>query len=882
MTVTPSWHTLDPSETAHHLRVDPAGGLTTAETEQRLVQHGTNRLSEARRRGLPAMLLGQFQDVMILVLLAAAVVSGLLGELYDTLAIVVIVLLNAGVGVVQEYRAERALAALKKLTVPQVRVLRDGAPLIVPAEQLVPGDRVMLEAGDLVPADLRLIEVAGLEVDEAALTGESNPVLKQADSLIAAELPLAERNNMVYRSTLVTYGRATGLVVATGMATEIGRIANLLQTGEHPPTPLQQRLAQFGRRLAVIILAICALVFVIGLLRGVEPVLMFLTAVSLAVAAIPEALPAVVTISLALGAHKLVRQHALIRQLPAVETLGSVTVICSDKTGTLTQNRMHVEAFVVNDRIHQLDGPDDSLAARQLFEGLALNNDAQFDRHGALLGEPTEVALLNAVLKMGGDAKALRQALPRVAELPFDAGRKLMTTLHAVDTGVRAYTKGAPEQLLARCTRQLQNDRPVPLEQAAILQLAEGLAGDGYRVLAVACRDWPSVPEQLASDNLEQQLTFIGLVALMDPPRPEAQHAVATCRAAGITPMMITGDHPVTARAIAHRLGIADQHQPLLTGAELDKLSDAQLHAAVAATRVYARVAPEHKIRIVEALQRRGEFVAMTGDGVNDAPALRRANIGVAMGKGGTDVAREASHMVLLDDNFATIVAAVQEGRRIFDNIRKFIRYIMTGNAGEIVTLLLAPLLGLPIPLLPLHILWINLVTDGLPGLALSGEPAERGIMQRPPRPPSEPVLSHGMGWQIVWLGLLIGGLTLGTQAWALHQNNPHWQTMVFMVLTFAQLFNALAMRSERQALWQLGLAGNRFMIGALLITAAMQLAVIYTPALQVIFKTDALSLADLAFCIGVSALVLPAVELEKWLVRRGLLYRDSQTRRDD
>jgi Ca2+-transporting ATPase len=879
--MTAPWHTLNPSETAQHLQVDPTSGLDGQASRQRLKQHGPNRLIEGRRRGLLAMLAGQFRDVMILVLLAAAVVSGLLGEWHDTLAIAVIVLLNAGIGVIQEYRAERARAALKKLTVPQVSVLRDGHPLTLPAEQLVPGDRVMLQAGDLVPADLRLIEVSGLEVDEAALTGESTPVLKQAASLGDPGLPLADRRNMAYRGTLVVYGRASGLVTATGMATEIGRIADLLQAGEHPQTPLQQRLGQFGRRLAAIILMICAVVFAIGLLRGVEPVLMFLTAVSLAVAAIPEALPAVVTISLALGAHKLVRQHALIRQLPAVETLGSVTVICSDKTGTLTQNRMHVEAFVVNEQIHQLDTPAGEPAARQLFEGLALNNDAQFDRHGTLLGEPTEVALLDAVVKVGGDPKALRRQLPRVAELPFDAGRKMMTTLHAMDGGVRAYTKGAPEQLLTRCSHQLQQDRRQPLDSAMILQLAEGLAGDGYRVLAVACREWQTLPEPLHSDTVESGLTFIGLVALMDPPRPEAQQAVATCRAAGITPMMITGDHPVTARAIAHRLGIADQQEPLLTGAELSALSDQELRELAGRIRVYARVAPEHKIRIVEALQQRGEFVAMTGDGVNDAPALRRANIGVAMGKVGTDVAREASHMVLLDDNFATIVAAVREGRRIFDNIRKFIRYIMTGNAGEILTLFLAPLLGLPIPLLPIHILWVNLVTDGLPGLALSTEPAERGIMQRPPRRPTESILSGGMLWQIVWIGLLIGGLTLGTQAWALQQHNPHWQTMVFAVLTFAQLFNALVMRSEHQSLLQLGLFSNRAMSGALLITVALQLMVIYVPVLQAVFRTDALSPAELAFCIGVSALVLPAVELEKWLVRRGLLYRKAGTPRD-
>ena len=870
MTSNPFWHTLSPDEAALQLQVDPVAGLDTTQAQLRLAQHGPNRLAEPRRRSLLVMLIGQFQDVMILVLLAAALVSGLLSEWHDTLTILVIVLLNAAIGVVQEYRAERALLALQQLSVPNARVRRDGQPLTLPAEQLVPGDLVLLQAGDLVPADLRLLEVAGLEVDEAALTGESNPVAKQADTLDEPGLIIAERHNMAYRGTLVTYGHASGLVVASGMATQLGHITGLLQTGEHAQTPLQQRLGQFGRRLAVLILAICAAVFLIGLLRGEDPLLMFLTAVSLAVAAIPEALPAVVTISLALGARKLVQQQALIRQLPAVETLGSVTVICSGKTGTLTQNRMHVEAFVVNGQLHQLDPPASGAAARQLFTALALNNDAQFDKQGRVLGSPTEAALLNAVTAVGGDPKAQRLEMPRLAELSFDAERKLMTTLHEQDDGVRAYTKGAPEQLLARCTTQLQDDGIRPANKADILELAAGLASDGYRVLAVACRDWSGMPAPLDSASVEQDLCFIGLVALMDPPRPEAREAVDTCRAAGITPLMITGDHPVTARAIAHRLGIADQDQPLLTGAALDRLSDQELQQAVAQTRVYARVEPEHKIRIVAALQRRGEYVAMTGEGVNDAPALRRADIGVAMGQVGTDVARESAQIVLLDDNFATIVTAIREGRRVFDNIRKFIRYIMTGNTGEILTLFLAPLFGLPIPLLPIHLLWVNLITDGLPGLALSAEPAEKDVMRRKPRPPEESIFAHGMAAHILWVGLLIGGLTLATQAWTWYRDQAGWQTMVFTVLVFAQLFHCLAIRSERFSLFSIGLASNPALLGAVLLTVLAQLAVIYLPPLNTVFRTVPLSPAELAGCVVIGSIVLVAVELEKLVRRRG------------
>ena len=874
------WHTLSIEAVCEALRVDAQQGLAAAEAARRLRTQGANRLLQARPPQLLGMLARQFSDFMILVLIAAALVSALFGELVDSIAILVIILLNALIGVVQEYRAERALQALAQLAVPTVRVRRDAHTLSIPSYALVPGDILLLEAGDLVAADVRLAEVAALQLNEAALTGESVPVSKQADDLPDSGQAVAERSNMAFRGTQVTYGRAEGVVVATGMATEIGRIAELLEQGRRPATPLQLRLARFGRRLALLVLAVCAIVFATGLMRGVDPLLMFLTAVSLAVAAIPEALPAVIAIALALGARRLVRQQALIRRLPAVETLGSVTVICSDKTGTLTQNRMHAELLQLGEQRLSLDEAAKDETAQLLLHGMALNNDCSFGSDGEIAGEPTEAALLQAVQDAGLDALRIREQASRIAELPFDSQRKLMSTLHQLPDRARLITKGAPEQLLARCTANAFDRDAQDFDPEEILEQAVQLAGEGYRVLAFALREWPQPPQVTDSEQLENELHFIGLVALIDPPRPEVQQAVETCRGAGIRPVMITGDHPATARAIARQLGIAGEHDRLITGQELAELSDAELGRRVADTPVYARVAPEQKIRIVKALQQRGEFVAMTGDGVNDAPALRHANIGVAMGRVGTDVAREASDMVLLDDNFASIVGAIGEARRIYDNIRKFIRYTMTSNSGEIWTLFLAPLLGLPLPLLPIHILWINLVTDGLPGLALTREPREAGLMQRPPRPPGESVFAHGMGWHMLWIGLLIGALSIGTQAWAVQAGNPHWQTMVFNVLTFAQLFNVLAIRSEHQSLFTLGLLSNRTLLGAVLATFLLQLAVTYVPLLQQLCHTDSLSVAEMLICLLVASLVLPAVELEKWLVRRGLLYVESDAMR--
>jgi len=874
------WHEWPVDDLARHLDTDLSTGLTPGSAAEALTRHGPNALPEGRRRSLARMIVDQFADFMILVLLAAAVVSGVVGERADTVTILVIVLLDAVIGVAQEYRAERAMGALRALASPHALVRREGEPHRIPVEDVVPGDVVLLEAGNVVPADLRLVEAARLTTQESALTGESQSVAKHSEVMPAGHLPVADRTNMAFKGTLVAGGRGVGLAVATGMGTELGGIARLLSTTETLRTPLQRRLARLGTRLALSVLVICAVVFAAGLLRGEPATLMFLTAISLAVAAIPEALPAVVAISLALGAYRMVGQQALVRRLPAVETLGSITTVCSDKTGTLTENRMRVE--VVSEVEPQV--------RRALLECLVLCNDAEprpsGQEAGEGLGEPTEVALLEVAVREGLDVAALRREMPRVAEVPFEATRKLMTTVHREGERHRVCVKGAPEAVLELVTRWPDGDSDVALDEETRRRMAKeagGLAAEGMRVLAVAQR-WIDGPvdtsEAALQGDLERDLELLGLVGLIDPPRAEAKDAVAVCRAAGITPVMITGDHPDTALAVARRLGICsdrdgDRAAQLVTGVELAALDDEALAKRVQGLRVCARVDPAQKIRIVSALQAEGEIVAMTGDGVNDAPALKRADIGVSMGRGGTDVARDASAMVLLDDNFATIVHAVREGRRIYDNIRKFVRYAMSGNSGEIWVIFLAPFLGLPIPLLPIHILWVNLVTDGLPGIMLAREEAEPDVMRRPPRPPRESVFAHGMWQHIIWVGLLMGGVCLLVQAAALAVG-AHWQSMVFTVLTLSQLGHVMAIRSEKQSIVTLGWRTNPWLLATVLGTAALQLATLYLPALNEVFSTQALGLGELMICLAASSVVPLAVEVEKWFVRRGRLYVDT------
>jgi Ca2+-transporting ATPase len=870
------WHAMNASEVLAHFQVNIEHGLSSDAVSRQLTRDGYNEITEQARHSILNIVARQFSDFMILILIVAAIISGIIGSPEDAIAILVIVLLNALIGATQEYRAEHAIAALKVMAAPEARVLRNGEELNVNAREIVVGDLTYLEAGNVVPADLRLIEVENLEIEEAALTGESLAVSKISEALPDPDVPLGDRFNMAYKGTQVSRGRALGVTVAVGMATELGNIASLLQQQRSIKTPLQKRLARFGRRLALIVLAICVLIFLVGLLRGEPVMLMFLTAVSLAVAAIPEALPAVITVSLAIGARKMSRQRALVRNLPAVETLGSVTYICADKTGTLTKNKMQLEKIIVGANEYSTFPSEEknNLLWQLMGQALALNNDIRLvqatNMNAHLAGDPTELAFYLAAKESGFDKTMLEKTLPRIAELPFDSERKRMTTLHQVSNQqILVFIKGAPESILPLCNQQLTIEGEQTIDRDSLLENANNLAEKGYRVLALGFRYFSTLPDPLDEEIVECDLRLLCLVALLDPPREEARAAVQECFSAGIVPVMITGDHPGTALSIAARVNIVADNANAITGIELDQMPLEDFERQVEQVRVYARVNPQQKTKIVQALQDKGQFVAMTGDGVNDAPALKAANIGIAMGKKGTEVAREASDMVLLDDNFATIVAAVREGRRVFDNIRKFIKYTLTSNSGEIWTLFLAPILGMPIPLLPIHILWINLVTDGLPGLALSVEPAERGIMQRPPRLPDESIFAGGMWQHMLWVGLLIGGLSILSMAWALEAGKDNWQTIVFTVLTFSQLMHAIVIRSESQSIFTLGLLSNLHLLGAVVFTVMLQLAVIYLPFLNAIFKTAPLSGQELLVCFALPIIVFIAVEIEKTVIRR-------------
>jgi Ca2+-transporting ATPase len=901
------WHTLAVTDLEPELNTRLTDGLDNTEALARRSQYGPNELKESGGTSPVKLLVSQFTNTMVLILIAAAILSGLLGKATETVAIGSIVVLFALLGFVQEYRAERAMAALKRLSVPMVRVRRQGQLQELSAKELVPGDVVMLEEGNAVPADLRILESVNLRIQEAALTGESEPVEKHANALPQADMPLGDRRNMAYMGTVVTYGRGLALVVGTGMATELGKIATLLQSVSAGMTPLQQRLEKVGMQLAIGGVVVAVLVMAIGLLNGQALEAMFLTAVSVAVAVVPEGLPAVVTVTLALGAQRMFRRRALIRKLPAVETLGSVTTICSDKTGTLTENRMTVTIVDVAGQQMDLQGsaadsetgpglaagrlenqaPEIGLAmaAGALCNDASLQPDPQTGRY-LPIGDPTEGALLVAASLANLHKSDLEALMPRVGELPFDSVRKRMTTVHrppanpqALPPALRlladapgpflAFTKGAVDGLLPLCSHIWLKGATTPMDDhwlGRIEAAHEQMAQNGMRVLGMALR-W-----QDEASPMENDLVFIGLTGMIDPPRQEVKKAVATCKAAGIRPVMITGDHPLTARFIAHDLGITDNLR-VKTGNDLNQMAPAELAAAVKEVSVYARVTPEHKLRIVEALQAQGQVVAMTGDGVNDSPALRKSDIGIAMGITGTDVSKEAADMVLLDDNFATIVSAVEEGRSIYDNIRRFVKFSIAGNIGKVVVMLLAPLAGIPVALLPLQLLWLNLLTDGLLGLGLGLEPAEKGTMRKPPRAPQESIFSGGLGYHVIWVGLFIGLVALAAGLLYYDHDQPgdrRWQTVFFTSLAFMQIGQALASRSSQESLFSQGLFSNPVLLALALLTAALQLGVVYLPFLEQFFQVVPLRWNELLLCAALGLATLLVIEAEKiWLWRR-------------
>lgn len=850
-----------------------SSGISDDEAQKRLSVYGKNRIEEKRKKSPFLLFLNQFSDFMIIILIVAAIISAFLGEGMDSLAILLIVILNAVVGFVQEYKAEKAMEKLREMAEPETLVLRRSEIKRIPVEEIVPGDIVLVEAGNIVPADIRLIEAHQLKVNEASLTGESVPVEKFTKVLHEKHLPLGDRKNMLYKGTAVTMGRGIGVAVETGMRTELGKIATMLQEAKEEKTPLQKRLTDLGKKLSIAFLFICAIVFLIGLLRGGEPILLFITAVSLAVAAIPEALPAIITISLAFGARRMVEENALIRRLPAVETLGSITYICTDKTGTLTINRMKVEEIFWNGKIYKKEDIKISEDGQRidtisfLLKIATISNDASF-QGGKFIGDPTEIALLQLGMDSGLKKEDLEVGMKRIAEIPFDSERKCMTTFHEWKNGkILSITKGAPEVIVSKSSKFVMDGEFKEIDRNLLTITNEKMAGDGLRVLGFAIREWEAIPENVEPEIIEKGLTFIGFVGMIDPPREEAFEAVRLCKSAGIKPVMITGDHPLTAKVIAKRLGILEDDYSLLTGAKLDALTLEELEERVKKICVYARVAPEQKLKIVKALQDKGEYVAMTGDGVNDAPSLKKADIGVAMGITGTDVAKEASDMILLDDNFATIVKAIKEGRKIYDNILKFIRYILASNVGEITTIFFAPFFGLPLPLQPIQILWINLVTDGLPGIAFSSEKEEKGIMERPPRNPKENIFSGGLGLSILWSGIFLGAITLLAQGIAI-KLNLHWQTITFNVLCLSQLWHAFACKSFVHSTFKIGLSSNPFLFWTIIGTFLLQIGTIYIPFFNKVLKTSPLSIPELLIMLLFSSLLFFAVELEKLIKR--------------
>ncbi|MDY6873497.1 MAG: cation-translocating P-type ATPase [Chloroflexota bacterium] len=943
--VTISWHAMSSTDVLEKLETPPEDGLSPEEVEERQEKFGLNELTEAPPTTLWEMLWDQINSFVIYMLLAASLISALVGEPVEAIAILAIVILNAIMGIIQESRAEAALSALKKLAAPEAEVIRGGHRVSVPAAQLVPGDIVFLEAGNYIPADVRLLEAVNLRVDEASLTGESVPVEKNAQTRLEKDIPVGDRKNTAFMGTVVNYGRGKGVVVATGMNTELGMIATMLQSVEDEETPLQRRLDELGKVLGWGSLAICGLVFVIGAIRFIlnsggasllseaalaEFTELFMVAVSLAIAAVPEGLPAVVTISLALGMREMVRRHALIRKLSSVETLGSATVICSDKTGTLTQNEMTVTRIWADGQFVDVSGSgyapkgdfmvDGEKVSLDKFPAVktslwlgTLNNDSQLERAGEqggedtyrMIGDPTEGAILVAALKAGASAKSLNEAYPRKQEIPFDSTRKRMVTIHAVeepeDSDISPLSgdderkewhiiavKGAPDVVLGLCShvQTINNgdERLTDKRREEIIAANDAMTHDALRVLGVAYRMVPVLPDEINSDELEKDLTFVGLIGMIDPARTEVSDALTTARDAGIRTIMITGDYPNTARAIAEEIGLLQAGHKVMTGSEINNLSEEEMKQNVMETDVYARVSPEHKMRIVDALRANNEVVAMTGDGVNDAPAIKRADIGIAMGITGTDVAKGTADMVLTDDNYASIVSAVEQGRVIYSNIRKFVYYLLSCNAAEIMVIFLATLFGWPVPLTAIQLLWLNLVTDGAPALALGTEPGDPDIMDQSPRPPSEPIINNYMQIGILVQTIAITAVTLGAFAIGRFTDPDHAafaETMAFVTLSISELLRAYTARSEYYPLLKIGLFKNKLMNWAVLGSLVLIMLVIYVPFLQPIFDTLPLGWAQWLEILPLILVPSIAAELTKTYLRKRI-EKDRQNQMQD
>ena len=891
------WFNKTVEEVEKELGTNKENGLSSKKVEENRAKYGLNELKEKKKESLIQKFIDQFKDFSIIVLIIAAIVSGVVGVMQgegftDTIIILIVVLLNAVIGVAQESKAEKSLEALKKLSAHAAKVIRNGKETAIPARELVPGDLVIIETGDYISADLRVIEAVNLKSQEASLTGESVPVEKRTDAIQETEVGVGDRKNMLFSSSLITYGRGKAIVVKTGMNTEVGKIADMINQTEDQETPLQKKLNSLGKTLGMAALTICAVIFVIGLLQGKEIINMFMTAVSLAVAVIPEGLVAVSTIVLAIGVQKMVKKNAIVKKLPAVETLGSSTVICSDKTGKLTQNKMTVEKVFCNDTTSDIERAETNEDFRKLIYDCMLCNDSRVLENGEIAGDPTETALVDFALKLDYPVSIMREN-PRVAEVPFDSNRKLMSTVNGKDGKYIVYTKGGLDEILRKCDSYLYKGsvRHNLSDYAEWIRTNnEHMANEALRVLAFAYKEIDHVPSKYEMENLESGLTFIGMVGMIDPPREEAKKAVEKCKHAGIKTVMITGDHKATAVAIAKKIGILENDNEALTGLELDKISDEQLAKDVRKYSVYARVSPEHKVRIVKAWQKNGEIVAMTGDGVNDSPALKTADIGCAMGKVGTEVAKEAADVILTDDNFATIVSAVEEGRRIYDNILKVIQFLLSCNVGEVIVLLLATLFAPTIGrvfgiydismiqvLLPIHILWINLVTDTFPALALAFDPANKDIMDRKPVKKDEGIFTKGRTFRIVYQGFMIGLLTLAAYLIGLGSTKTAignltleetkievGQTMAFTVLAFSELIHVFNIRDNKNSIFKTGILGNSILIYAVVISALLMGVILVIPQLREIFSIPILPVGNIIETVLLIIAPVVIVELMK------------------